>query len=91
MEWFYDLAKLVAAGGIIGGGVVAVGKTKFLTKGEFKERKDTCQREMIDRIGALHDDQKDTASKQVKDMGDLREFMGEVKTYMKMKNGGKNA
>jgi len=80
--------KLVLMCGAIVGGVVGAGKMKFLTKKDFEQRKDTCQREMIDRIKSLHVDQTKMSKEHGKDMGDLREFMGEVTMYMKMKNGG---
>ena len=88
MEDLTTWGKLILVCSSIVGGVVGVGKMKFLTKKDFDQRKDACQREMIDRIKNLHREQKEMWKKQGNDMGDLREFMGEVKTYMKMKNGG---
>lgn len=87
MNILVELAKTVVAMGVVAGGVITIGKTKFLTKKDFDRGKDTCRREMITKVDAVRVEQKIMSERSREDMEEIKFFMGEVSKYMELMNG----
>ena len=82
MELILGLAKWVVATGVIAGGILSVGKVKFLTKKEFERKRDNCRLDVFTKLDEMH-------HQQVNDMREIKEFMGKVNYHISRVNGGK--
>ena len=82
MDVILGLAKWVVATGAIAGGILGVGKVKFVTKKEFERKRDVCQLHVFSKLDEMH-------AQQVNDMREIKEFMGKVNYHISRVNGGK--
>lgn len=84
-SWLSNLADIIISAGVVLGAAFGVAKYKFPTKEElkgvqkeFKERKDSCQRMMIEKIDKQGEALKAFSNKHDADMQIITKFVGRV-------------
>ena len=82
MDSILEVAKWIMAGGVIAGGILSIGKIKFVTKKDFERKRDGCRLDMFTKLDEMH-------AQQVNDMREIKEFMGKVNYHISRVNGGK--
>lgn len=83
MEFHSVIAASVSAGLVVGGVVVAVARTKFVTKDVCGKDQAVCQKGIKSDIGSIKADISKIKENRIDELKNLYQFIGEVRQYMK--------
>ncbi len=87
METLIAAAKWVGASTVIAGGILAVGKSKFVTKKDCKDGQHECQGSVLKTLGKMEAKADKRHDEYQSSMRDISQFMGRVNATLE-KNGG---
>jgi len=83
MEFQAIITASVSAGIVVGGIVVAVARTKFITKESCIKDQAICQKGIKSDIGSIKSDISKIKENRIDELKNLYQFIGEVRQYMK--------
>ena len=83
MELQAIITASVSTGLVVGGIVVAVARTKFITKETCTKDQALCQKGIKSDIGSIKTDISKIKENRIDELKTLYQFIGEVRQYMK--------